>query len=110
MMDPIPAGKTEAEFAATHAALFTQMVQGHGQMALMFLGRLENPQTGQREEAEPLGAKLFIDQLDMLAAKTRGNLCAAETLLLEETLTSLHQAFVQVVNELPGGAAAVSAL
>jgi len=83
--------------AAVHSALFEQLVSGHGHMALMFLGQLENPQTGRREEPEPLGAKVFIDQLDMLLAKTQGNLSEHEAALLQQTLTATQLAFVEVM-------------
>ena len=85
------------DLAPVHAALFEQMVVGHGQMALMFLGRLENPQTGRCEEPEPLGAKVFIDQLEMLSVKTRGNLTEREVTLLEQTLVVTQAAFVEVM-------------
>lgn len=83
--------------ARVHAALFEQLVTGHGHMALMFLGQLENPQSGRREEPEPLGAKVFIDQLDMLLAKTKGNLSEREATLLQQTLTATQLAFVEVM-------------
>src|SRR5262245_35768960 len=91
-------GPNAASREQIHAMLFEQLVTGHGQMALMFLGKLENPQTGRCEEPEPLGAKVFIDQLDMLLAKTKGNLSEREAKLLEETLTTTQAAFVEVVN------------
>lgn len=85
------------DLASVHGALFEQLVAGHGHMALMFLGRLENPQTGRHEEPEPLGAKIFIDQLDMLVAKTQGNLSEREAALLQQTLTATQAAFVEVI-------------
>lgn len=85
-----------------HSVLFEQLVTGHGQMALMFLGKLENPQTGRCEEPEPLGAKVFIDQLDMLLAKTKGNLSEREAALLQEMLSTTQAAFVEVVKSVSG--------
>lgn len=92
----IPA--TPAELALAQGALFEQLVAGHGHMALMFLGRLENPQTGRHEAPEPLGAKIFIDQLDMLVAKTQGNLSEREAALLQKTLAATQLAFVEVID------------
>ena len=92
-----PADPSATDLAPVHAALFEQMVVGHGQMALMFLGRLENPQTGRCEEPEPLGAKVFIDQLEMLTVKTRGNLTEREVTLLQQTLVVAQAAFVEVM-------------
>ena len=102
-MDPtatpsaVSGSKNSDPLVAIHAALFEQLVRGHGHMAMMFLGKLENPQTGRHEEPEPAGAKIFIDQLDMLAAKTRGNLSERETAILQETLTSTQLAFAEVL-------------
>lgn len=90
-------GSLSTQGSAVHSALFEQLVTGHGHMALMFLGQLENPQTGRREEPEPLGAKVFIDQLDMLLAKTQGNLSEHEAALLQRTLTATQLAFVEVM-------------
>jgi len=102
-MDPLAPTKSAATPAApvdltqVHGALFEQLVAGHGHMALMFLGRLENPQTGRHEEPEPLGAKIFIDQLDMLVTKTKGNLSEREAALLQQTLAATQLAFVEVI-------------
>lgn len=79
-----------------HAALFQQLIRGHGQMALMLLGRLENPHTQRCEEPDPIGAKVFIDQLEMLALKTQGNLNETELDLLKQTLSTTMLAFVEV--------------
>jgi hypothetical protein len=41
---------------------------------------------------------MFIDQLEMLEVKTRGNLKADETKLLKQSLTALRLAFVQAID------------
>ena len=79
------------------AALFAQMVIQQSNMAMMLLGKVPHPQTGQpMQDLE--AARLFIDQLEMLEAKTRGNLSPQEQQLLKQSLTTLHMAFVDAVS------------
>jgi uncharacterized protein DUF1844 len=73
---------------------FIEFVMMQAQQASLFLGRIPNPHSGQSEVLlEP--AKLFIDQLEMIREKTRGNLTAQETEILNSVLTDLRMAFVQ---------------
>lgn len=77
-----------------HSALFSNLVLQEGNMALMLLGKVPHPETG--ETVKDLdSAKLFIDQLEMLAAKTKGNLSADEQSLLNQTLTAVRMAYVE---------------
>jgi hypothetical protein len=79
------------------AALFAQLVLQQTNMALMLLGKIANPQTGEvMRDTDAAG--FFIDQLEMLEAKTRGNLGREEENLLKQSLMSLRLAFVEVVN------------
>src|SRR3954471_10370662 len=76
------------------SALFANMVIQNTNMALMFLGKVPHPQTGQTiKDLE--SAQMFIDQLEMLAYKTRGNLDQDEKRLLQESLISLRITFVE---------------
>jgi hypothetical protein len=76
--------------------LFAQMVVQHANMARMLMGRTPHPQTG--EAVQDLeGARMFIDQLEMLEAKTKGNLTRDEQALLKQSLMSLRMAFVEAV-------------
>jgi len=84
------------------SALFANMVVQQTNLALMLLGRVPNPETGQPMQ-DLDAAKMFIDQLEMLEAKTRGNLDKNEEKLLGQSLTSLRLAFVEAIN--PEGAA-----
>ena len=79
-----------------HAAMFAQMVMQCASTALMLMGRMPNPMTG-KTETDLDGARLFIDQLEMLAAKTKGNLSADEQHLLKQNLMTVRMAFVQAV-------------
>lgn len=66
--------------------LFTQ--------ALMALGRIPNPITNKALK-NVATAKHFIDTLEMLEEKTRGNLAADERKLLEEIQHQLRTLYVE---------------
>jgi hypothetical protein len=101
--NPHAASAPSAERAATLSALFASMVMQQTNMALMLLGKIPNPETGQ-----PLcdldAAQLMIDQLEMLETKTQGNLDADETRLLRNSLMTLRMAFVEAVDRPPAAA------
>ena len=78
------------------SVLFTQMVMQQSNLAMMLLGKLPHPESGQTLR-DLDGAKLFIDQLETLEAKTRGNLTKHEEALLKQSLMSLRLAFVEAV-------------
>ena len=111
---PTPsAGDAGATASTRHAALFTGMVLQQANLALMCLGRAPRPDT--KEVAVDLeAATLFIDTLEMLEARTRGNLSGEEAGMLRETLTSLRIAFVEAADKeaaqapAAGGAAATA--
>lgn len=73
---------------------FIEFVMMQAQQAAMFLGRIPNPQTGQPEINLEL-ARLFIDQLEMIHEKTRGNLSKEESEILTRVLSDLQLTFVQ---------------
>jgi hypothetical protein len=78
------------------SALFAQMVMQQSSMAMMLMGKTAHPQTG--EIVRDLeAARLFIDQLEMLEYKTKGNLTPEETALLQQSLMSLRMTFVEAV-------------
>ena len=78
------------------SALFAQLVMQQANLAMMLLGKVPNPETGQPQR-DLEAARLFIDQLEMLEAKTKGNLSAEESNLLKQSLMSLRLAFVEAV-------------
>ena len=83
------------------SAMFANLVIQQANMALMFLGKVPNPDTGELMQ-EIDSAKLLIDQLEMLEVKTKGNLNKNEDRLLKQSLMSLRMAFVEAVdNPLP---------
>jgi hypothetical protein len=76
------------------SAMFASLVMQQTNMAAIFLGLAPHPQTG-KVATDLEHAKYFIDQLEMLEAKTRGNLDKPEQALLQQSLTSLRLAFVE---------------
>ena len=94
---PGPTRAEELSREEMHAALFAQMVMQQSSLALMLLGKTPHPQTGQTVR-DLDAAQMFIDQLEMLEAKTKGNLDPHEAALLKQTLMSLRMAFVEAVN------------
>jgi len=80
------------------SALFAQLVMQQSNMALMLLGRRPHPETGQTLR-DLDAARLFIDPVEMLEAKTTGNLNPQESALLKQSLMTLRMAFVDAVNE-----------
>lgn len=85
---------------------FIEFVMMQAQQAAMFLGRIPNPQTGKPEVNLEI-ARMFIDQLEMIHEKTRGNLTSEETEILTRVLSDLQLAFVQASG--PAGSAAPAA-
>lgn len=80
------------------SALFANMVVQNTNMALIFLGHAPHPQTGQKQ-IDLDNARYFIDQLEMIEVKTKGNLDKQEEGLLKQSLTSLRMAFVEAVQK-----------
>jgi hypothetical protein len=77
-------------------ALFAHLVMQQTNMAMMLMGKVPHPETGQIIK-DMEAAKLFIDQLEMLEAKTKGNLSKEEANLLKQNLMTLRLAYVEVV-------------
>src|SRR6266480_452712 len=82
----------------TMSSLFASMVMQQTNMALMLLGKMPHPQTGQTMQ-DIESARMFIDQLEMIEVKTRGNLDKQEEKLLKQSLTALRLAFVEAVED-----------
>jgi hypothetical protein len=80
------------------SALFANMIVQNTNMALIFLGHAPHPQTGQKQ-IDLDNARYFIDQLEMIEVKTKGNLDKQEEGLLKQSLTSLRMAFVEAVQK-----------
>ena len=73
---------------------FIEFVMMHAQNAALFLGQIPNPKCGEPEVNLDL-ARMFIDQLEMIQEKTRGNLTNEEAMVLRNTLSNLQMAYVE---------------
>lgn len=82
----------------TNEMLFIQLVMQNHQMAMMSLGKLENPVAGKTERNLEF-AKLSIDTLDMIKEKTKGNLSEYEEKFLSETLKEIKLVYVSEMNK-----------
>jgi hypothetical protein len=80
------------------SAVFATMVMQLTNMAAMFMGKVPNPETKQ-PTVDLDAAQIFIDQLEMLEAKTKGNLTQEEQNILKQGLTMVRMAFVEAVEE-----------
>jgi hypothetical protein len=100
MSNPTSESESGAGPAQMMSALFASMVVQNTNMALIFLGEQPNPQTGQTVQ-DLEHAQYFIDLLEMLAVKTKGNLDKQEDALLKQSLTHLRLAFVEAVEHPP---------
>jgi len=65
--------------------------------ALVKLGQLIDPITNEKSENLKL-AKRLIDILDLLKAKTQGNLIEEEASLLEECILQLKNVYLEKIN------------
>ncbi|MBI2925420.1 MAG: DUF1844 domain-containing protein [Verrucomicrobia bacterium] len=90
---PTDAGLAHASREELLAALFASMVMQQTNMALIFLGKAPHPESGQLVQ-DLDAAQMFIDQLEMLEVKTKGNLSAQEDKLLKQGLMTVRMAFV----------------
>ena len=78
------------------SALFAQMVIQQTNMAMMLMGKVPHPQSGETiQDFE--AARMFIDQLEMLRVKTKGNLSPDEERLLKQSLASAQMMFVEAI-------------
>jgi hypothetical protein len=66
--------------------------------AMMQLGLMQ--QQGGQPQVDIIGARQTIDTLSLIAAKTKGNLSAAEENFLQNSLYELRMAYVEVTNAL----------
>lgn len=79
-----------------NSVLFAQLIFQLSNTAMVLMGKVADPAAG--KAAEDLdAAQLFIDQIEMLEAKTKGNLSTEEISLLKQTLMTLRMAFVEAV-------------
>jgi hypothetical protein len=83
---------------------FDQIVQSVYMSAIVQLGG--NTPEGQQPQVDLMGARQSIDMLAVLAGKTKGNLAADETRLLDSALFELRIAFLEITQAFARSAAA----
>jgi hypothetical protein len=86
------------------AMSFDQLVQSVYMTAIMQLGGATHE--GQQPQVDILGARQSIDMLAVIEEKTKGNLAAEETRLLDSALFELRMAFLEITQALARSAAA----
>jgi hypothetical protein len=76
-----------------HQALFAALVTSYTSQAMVCLGKIANPQTGETER-DLEQASALIDVLGMLEAKTTNNLSDEEASMLRQSLSMLRLNYV----------------
>ena len=104
------AGAKPAANAAEQQAskIFLNFLAGLAQQALMQLGEIESPFTGQRE-VDLQGARYTIELLAVIEARTKGNVTDDEAAALKDAIQDLRMRFVQVNQEMQRQMAAQAA-
>ncbi|MFI0348522.1 MAG: DUF1844 domain-containing protein [Chthoniobacterales bacterium] len=79
---------------------FIEFVMMQAQQAALCLGKIPHPETG-NTSLHLEAAKMFIDHLELLREKTRGNLSQEESEILNGIISELQITFVEVSKNLP---------
>jgi len=79
-------------------ASFDLLVTSFVTEAMIALGQIPHPVSG-KQQFDPATARFAIDMLDVIAAKTKGNLTPDEERGLEEVIHQLRMAFVAVSSQ-----------
>ena len=87
-----------------NSELFQGLVISLAAATMQHLGKTLSPVTNKIEKNLP-AAQSTIDMLDMLEAKTKGNLSDNEAKLLKSILSELKLNYVETLNEKPAEAA-----
>ena len=83
---------------------FIEFIMMQAQQAALCLGQIPHPSTG-KAEVNLEAARMFIEHLEIVKEKTRGNLSKDEEKILSSILSELQLAFVHVAQ---GGGEAVT--
>ncbi len=97
-MDPMNLNGDNLSDDQQQQLLFMMLVQQHQQIAMMGMGKVENPNTGEVER-ELKSAKFAIDTLVMLQDFTEGNLPEELDNYLTETLNKLRMNYADEAGE-----------
>jgi hypothetical protein len=80
--------------------LFGGLIESLASQALMFMGAMRDPMTGQAHQ-DLQQAQAMIDMLGMLDEKTRGNLVKEEAEMLKQILDEVRMHFVRITQPPP---------
>jgi len=99
MSDPTvsPNSSDAASKDEINSGLFAHLVMQQSNMAMMLLGKTPHPETG-KAVRDVEAAQVFIDLLEMLEVKTKGNLSKQESNLLQSVLMATRMAFVETAD------------
>ena len=90
--------KTESANPPLPEVNFSSLIFSLSSSALLHLGEIDDPQTGEKREDLPM-AKHSIDIISMLKDKTKGNLDDEEQKFIDSILTDLRLRYVKSVNK-----------
>lgn len=96
---PAPQPGADAQQQQMPKADFLTHVASVATQAMIFMGAMRHPMTGE-VEFDPLQARYLIDTMQMLKDKTKGNLDAKEVESLDGMLGEVKMVWVQVIQEL----------
>jgi hypothetical protein len=80
--------------------LFGSLVESLASQALMFMGAMRDPMTGQTHQ-DFQQSQAMIEMLSMLEEKTRGNLAKEENEMLKQVLDEVRMHFVRLTTPPP---------
>lgn len=100
-----PAAAAPSAEAPKRSPAFENLIRMLGSNAAMVLGAYADPRTGQ-PVIDPEAAREFIDMLDALHEKTKGNLAPDEDALLLDLLGKLKMTYLEVNQAVANQAAA----
>jgi hypothetical protein len=92
---PAPTEPAGEDAEGPEGSGFIQFISTLATQALMALGQVAHPATGQKEMNLP-EAKYLIDTIQVLETKTKGNLTPDEAKAMKEVLYNLQMAFVAI--------------
>jgi|SRR5579864_5677597 len=93
-----PAGASRSEIKPN--PLFGGLVESLASQALMFMGAMRDPMTGQAHQ-DFQQSQAMIEMLAMLEEKTRGNLAKEESDMLKQVLDEVRMHFVRLTSPPP---------
>ncbi len=98
--DATGAGAPGYDAEAAAEINFSTFIVGLSTQALLHLGEIPDPATGQQAR-DLTGAQQLIDILGMLQEKSRGNLEPGEQSLIEAILFDLRMKYVEIARQTP---------